>query len=1106
MENISQQEKNNWLDKPIKSIIPFNTQTLIFIGVLILAIFTRLYLLGARVMSHDEINHVYFAYNFFKGGDYVHNPVTHGPLQFHLLELSYFLFNASDFSARIPAAFFSIISILFIWKYKRYLGRYGAIAASILFVISPYMLYYGRYARNEAIAIFFSLATAWSILRYLDTGKNKYIYLTAAFTSLHFTTKETAFIFTAEIMLFLGFLFLYRISKFTWKQNNLRKIFFILILISLLFLGASLVFHQIFSQNAATEELVDLPSKGLSPDLLAVGAALVTFVIAFVLLIVGYGWKKLTQERTFGMILFQLTLVIPQLAAFPAFWLKLPTTEYTNIDVLTRISLIMVVFLVISIILGGLWNQKAWLVGAGIYYAIFIVFYTSIFANPGGIYSGLIGSLGYWLEQQGVQRGNQPWYYFILVQLPIYEYLAVIGTAITGILSLRWVAKRKNQPEMENLLMEDEETGQLSVGNSRKIAIAMMLTLSVISIFAYMLAGEKMPWLTVHISWTMWLVTGWLIGKLIETIHWPQINRLRGITVALSVTAIFVFIFYGASLWLKPISPFSGKELENLTVTGTFLMTLLTIGGLIYVVFRLTKKWIPGQLNRFVLLTVLVALAGLTTRHAFMASYQNYDLANEYLVYAHSARGPKDALEEIESISKRISGDKQIMIAIDNHTAYPFWWYLRDYPNKLEYGENPTRDLRNYPIVLAGDANYTQLEPIIKGDYLEFEYVRMIWPNQDYFNLSFYTNYLANPETRKGMLNALFQVWLNRDFTAYGEVTGQDVSNRYWNPSQDFKMYVRKDVAAQIWQFGTTAESYDLTTDPYADGQIDLQPAVTLSDLNLSGAKGIAVAPDNSLYVADTGNNRILHIGTDYQILNAWGTEGSEPGQFNQPWGITVDPDSFVYVTDTWNHRVQKFTAEGAFITTWGTYGLTDATDTFWGPRGIAVNNQGNILITDTGNKRVLVFNSDGEFIQEFGTTGYQLGEFDEPVGLAVSPIDNTLFVADTWNQRIQAFDYQSGYGYSPAYTWDIDGWYGQSLENKPFITADTLNRVLVADPEAGRVLVFANDGTFLSTFGDYDLLGENGFGLIGGLAADNLGGVWVTDSLKNEIKYFSVP
>ena len=97
MDSVIKKDSKNWLDTPFK--FKFNQQTLILLIIFAAAIFTRLYLLGTRVMSHDEINHVYFAYQFYNGGEYVHNPITHGPLQFHLLELSYFLFNVSDFSA-----------------------------------------------------------------------------------------------------------------------------------------------------------------------------------------------------------------------------------------------------------------------------------------------------------------------------------------------------------------------------------------------------------------------------------------------------------------------------------------------------------------------------------------------------------------------------------------------------------------------------------------------------------------------------------------------------------------------------------------------------------------------------------------------------------------------------------------------------------------------------------------------------------------------------------------------------------------------------------------------------------------------------------------------
>ena len=96
--------------------------------------------------------------------------------------------------------------------------------------------------------------------------------------------------------------------------------------------------------------------------------------------------------------------------------------------------------------------------------------------------------------------------------------------------------------------------------------------------------------------------------------------------------------------------------------------------------------------------------------------------------------------------------------------------------------------------------------------------------------------------------------------------------------------------------------------------------------------------------------------------------------------------------------------------------------------------------------------------------------------------------------------------GSSPCSTWDIDGWYSQNLDNKPLLTADTLNRLIVADPEAARILVFSSGGEFLSYFGEYDPIGSQGFGVIGGVTSDDLGGIWVSDSIKNEIKYFQIP
>ena len=146
----------------------------IFGIILLLAILSRFYDLGARVISHDETSHVYYAWRLFQGMGYSHDPITHGPFQFHFLALIYFLLGDSDFTARIPAAITSVLTILFVWKYRRYLGKWGTLAAALMFLISPFMLYYGRYVRNEAFVALFGVVTLWAILRYLETSQPKY--------------------------------------------------------------------------------------------------------------------------------------------------------------------------------------------------------------------------------------------------------------------------------------------------------------------------------------------------------------------------------------------------------------------------------------------------------------------------------------------------------------------------------------------------------------------------------------------------------------------------------------------------------------------------------------------------------------------------------------------------------------------------------------------------------------------------------------------------------------------------------------------------------------------------------------------------------------------
>ncbi len=105
----------SWLEKPIFKFLPaLKIETVLIVVLILLAFTSRLTGLGERVMSHDEVNHVVPSWNLSEGKVYQHDPVTHGPLQFHLIALSYFLLGDTDFTSRLPHALFNVATIIFV--------------------------------------------------------------------------------------------------------------------------------------------------------------------------------------------------------------------------------------------------------------------------------------------------------------------------------------------------------------------------------------------------------------------------------------------------------------------------------------------------------------------------------------------------------------------------------------------------------------------------------------------------------------------------------------------------------------------------------------------------------------------------------------------------------------------------------------------------------------------------------------------------------------------------------------------------------------------------------------------------------------------------------
>jgi sugar lactone lactonase YvrE len=136
---------------------------------------------------------------------------------------------------------------------------------------------------------------------------------------------------------------------------------------------------------------------------------------------------------------------------------------------------------------------------------------------------------------------------------------------------------------------------------------------------------------------------------------------------------------------------------------------------------------------------------------------------------------------------------------------------------------------------------------------------------------------------------------------------------------------------------------------------------------------GLALDDHRNLYVADTGNNRIRKVTTEGVVSTVAG-DGSagyadgpaSSAEFNGPIGLAVDSQNSIYVADTYNDRIRKITADGFVTTVAGSAGpgYRDGpanNSQFDTPCGIVIKADGTLIVADTGNGKLRQISPSGD-------------------------------------------------------------------------------------------------------------------------------------------------
>ncbi|GCE17464.1 flippase activity-associated protein Agl23 [Dictyobacter kobayashii] len=582
-------------------------QWLPFVLVILLGAALRFWQLGIKPLHHDESLHAYYSLQLLRNLQnwrscfdqkvvcYHYDPLLHGPFQFHIIAFVYQCcqwlgvseHGVNTTTVRIAAATLGTVIVGLPYLIRDYLGgRRAAWLACFLLAISPSMVYFSRFAREDIYMACFTLLLVVAAGRYMRSRQRNWLLVGAVAFILSYATKEATFL---SIAVFGSFL----LGVLVWE------------------IGSRIPVRTRFRSDSAL---------GLYAPKTAAPLCLVLLVIYCAPLAKWlFSWMRDTSiyinTNTAASDAIINTIKSQTLTVLP--WLGLGIGIYVlfrwgsehfqkksatgrkglaaRVDPLTQPTLDALVTMPWQHWFGAL-------IAAG---SIFVLLFSVVFTNfPKGIGDGIWQGLYYWLQQQQIARGSQPWYYYLLL-IPLYEQIGVV-------FSLAGVFHCLRHPDRFRLFLLYWCAGTIGI---------------------YSWAGEKMPWLMIHMTMPMMLLAA--IG--LE----PLFIRLSAL------------VKNGQILTHKGRNKVQSKRGIGLPVG--------TVSGALAAIFLLI----------------------LTLQNMLQVTFVHYaDGPHEMMIYVQTTTDVPTVMNKIDQLDEKLyHGQHKLNIGVMTDASWPFYWYLRDYPN-----------------------------------------------------------------------------------------------------------------------------------------------------------------------------------------------------------------------------------------------------------------------------------------------------------------------------------------------------------------------------------------------------------------------------------------